>query len=118
MGLKDLIDAVKQEWPVIRQTPLTIILSVLLLTIIAGVVEYGLFKESISRKNDLIDTLTRQLGAKNPPQTQQASPSPPHAEPSTGSATTSGNGSPAISGNGNTVGYSDTKSSESKQPKR
>lgn len=97
MGFKDLIDGFRQEWPVIRQAPRTILLSVFLISLIAGIVEYGLFKEAISRKNDLIDTLAKQLSAKAPLVAPSGSPS--------ATVSTSGQDSPATTGNGNTVTY-------------
>jgi hypothetical protein len=96
-----------------------IILSVLILSTIIGYVEYSLFKESINRKNDLIDTLTKQVAVKSRQQTQQQlAPPSSRAEQPTGSATTSDANSPAITGSGNTVGYGDKKNPEPKQPKR
>jgi hypothetical protein len=99
MGFNDLIDGCKREWPVIRRAPLTILLSLLTLTVVVSLVEYGLFKETLSRKNELIDTLTKQLaaGSVQPPVPQPAIPA------KTGDAIADGNGNVANTGNSATI---------------
>ena len=101
MGLKDLIDSIKEEWPVVQQAPRTILLSVMILTAIVSLVEYGIFKETLNRKSDLIDTLTKQLAAKP---TQISTTSGIATSPAeTGDAIVSGNGNIANTGNSATI---------------
>jgi hypothetical protein len=94
-----LLETIRTEWPVIKQAPVSITLSVLLLTGAATGLIYCAFHENLSRKEDLIHTLQGQLAAKK----EEPKPidAPKSALPSTGPATVIGNGSTAISGNGN-----------------
>jgi hypothetical protein len=64
MPLAELIKTIREEIPVIRQAPLTICLSVLLLTSLAAGLIYLAFKENLTRKDDLIKTLQQQLDSK------------------------------------------------------
>jgi hypothetical protein len=98
--MRDLIKSIREEWPVITQAPWTIGLTVLLLSFAVGGVEYWLFEESLSLKNELIQTLKTQLVLAKTANGRTAE-SPKREPTSTGPATASGQGSIANTGNGN-----------------
>jgi hypothetical protein len=90
------LQTVREEWPVIKQAPLSITLAVLVLTAAATAVIYAGFHENLAREDDLITTLRGQLDAKKKPATDTTVPS------ATGAATTTGSNSPATTGSNNT----------------
>ena len=106
--MREFLKAIREEWPVIRQAPWTILFTVLLLSSIVGGFEYWLFHENLSRKNDLIQTLRGQVemlktrAAKSEESLKQPPP------PSTGPATAKGIGGIANTGSGNTFNTSQT----------
>ncbi len=67
----------------IRQAPWSIGTAVVVLTIIAGGLIYAGFKETLSRKNDLIETLEGQLKATKNPASPAAAPAPASVQEST-----------------------------------
>jgi hypothetical protein len=100
--LNGLIGVFRQEWAVIKQAPLTFFLSLLVISIAIGAIEYATFKEALARKNDLIDTLTKQQAAKPAP-TIPVTATPTKAPEPTGSATASGTGNVANTGNSSKI---------------
>jgi hypothetical protein len=105
-----LTEHFKEEVEVIKKAPLTFIIG---FVVIAGgvyVAEYSLFKDSLARKDDLIQTLQKQLDAKKP------TDAPTSGTPAR-SAVTHGDNSPANTGNGNTFN-SPPKSDQKKPQKR
>jgi hypothetical protein len=94
-----LLHTIREELPTIRQAPLSIGLTVLILTAAVSVAIYAGFRENLSRKDDLIGTLREQLEA-----AKKALPALPESvKPSSGDATAAGEGNTANSGNGSTV---------------
>jgi hypothetical protein len=112
--MDNLLEIIRQEMPVIKQAPWSIGITVLLLTAASfGLIYWG-FNENLTRKNDLIKTLTGQLELAKKgtaPATETAKPS----QPATGPATAIGNGNAVNSGNESTVkGQSKEASSKGK----
>jgi hypothetical protein len=99
LGTVNLLETIRAEWPVIKQAPVTILLSTLLLVAAATGVIYLAFHENLARKDDLIHTLQDQLKAKK--EGLRSTDSPQIAPVTTGPATAIGNSNTAISGNGN-----------------
>ena len=99
--LGEFFRSVREEWPVIRQAPRTFTISLLLLTSICGGVLYLGFRENLTLKSDLIQTLQAQVEALKSG-TGKSADSPKQSPPSTGPATVSGSGGIANTGSGNT----------------
>jgi hypothetical protein len=90
-----LLSTIREEWPVIKQAPFTITITVLILASTAAAVIYGGFRENLARKDDLITTLRSQLEAKksekpDPGKTDSGKlpPGPMEPQPKTGSTRT------------------------------
>ncbi|MGA2772685.1 MAG: hypothetical protein ABSG26_17895 [Bryobacteraceae bacterium] len=98
--VSEFFKSVREEWPVIRQAPRTFLISFLLLLSIGYGAIYFIFRENLSRKNDLIHTLQGQLEAlnKGAGRSDKVLDHPPS---STGAATANGPGGIANTGSGN-----------------
>jgi hypothetical protein len=59
----DIIEQLRREWPVIKQAPLLFAGTLIILTVMVGLVEYYFFKANLDTKDDLIKTLQAQLSA-------------------------------------------------------
>lgn len=90
----DLIELFKEEVGMLKKAPITFVAATVVLGVLIFFAENSTYKEILSRKDDLIQTLQKQLEAR--------SPKPSETPTATGSATTHGNNSPANTGNGNT----------------
>jgi hypothetical protein len=99
--LSEFFKSVREEWPVISQAPRTFTISLLLLTSICGGILYLGFRENLTRKNDLIQTLQAQVEALKRG-TGKSGDSSKQSPPSTGPATANGSGGVANTGSGNT----------------
>ncbi len=89
-----LFSTIREEWPVIKQAPATITLTVLILTAAATAAIYAGFHENLARKDDLINTLRNQLDSK-PHEKPGSSPKPSEPGQSGGDCTAN------VDGNGN-----------------
>jgi hypothetical protein len=114
-----MIDLFKEELASIRSAKLTFLVGFVVLAAVIGYSEYSLFKEALSRKDDvindksdLIDTLQRKLEAseRKEPRSSSSTPEVRSGQSATqraprvsGPATTSGAHSSAITGDNNTV---------------
>ena len=119
--MADLIKSIKEEMEVISKAPLTFLFTALVIAAVVYAFEHNAFKESMTRKDELITTLRQQLDAKaepkspgSPTPTSQPAPSTPTAPAGqshrvstrrTGDAATSGDQSPATTGDHNTVNF-------------
>ena len=99
----EFFKSVREEWPVIKQAPRTFIISFLLLLCVGYGALYLLFRETLSLKSDLIQTLQEQVkvlkkGAGKSGETLK------QPTPLTGAATAYGDHPIANTGNGNSFG--------------
>jgi len=102
-----LLEQFKEELAMLKKAPLTFAVGFIVLGCLIAWAEYSfIFKEDLSRKDDviktkdsLITTLRDQLSAVNQPKDRP--PSEPVPQRRSGDAKTSGNNSPANTGNGN-----------------
>ncbi len=93
----------------LKKAPFTFVVATVVLGGLIFLAENATYREILSRKDDLIQTLQRQLEAKS--SKVSGTPVP------TGSATTNGDNSPANTGNGNTFSSS-PKTDQQKAKKR
>jgi hypothetical protein len=72
MGIDKLLDALRHEWPVIKQAPLVFLPAVLVVSSCIGALIYAFFSATLKNKDDLIGTLQAKLNL-----AAAASPAPP-----------------------------------------
>jgi hypothetical protein len=71
-ALNDLIDEVRREWPVIKQTPVLFFACVFTVSAACSGLMYLFFKETLTNKDDLIGTLQARLNSNTSPDHAQS----------------------------------------------
>ena len=111
----NIAETFKAEWPKIREFPANFFTALIVLGLLITGLEYVFFKERLAGKDDTIQSLKEKLSG------QKASlctdPTATRAVAPTGSATASGDGSIANTGNESTFGAV-PKKERSKKPKK
>jgi hypothetical protein len=107
----DLTELFKEEVGMLKKSPITLAVATVVLGALIFLAENATYREILARKDDLIQTLQKQLEAKSSkPQEPSAGGAP------TGPAISHGDNSPANTGSGNTFSY--PPKSDQKKPKK